>query len=60
MFPTKIKELIQGLNTKELSDFHVSGDKVFSVENKYILKIWCATLNIENKYEILEINMKVA
>lgn len=47
MFPTKIKELIQGLNIKELSDFHVSGDKVFSVENKYILKISDNTKRLE-------------
>ena len=51
MCPTKIKELIQGLNIKELSDFHVSGDKVFSVENKYILKISDNTKRLEKEYQ---------
>jgi len=36
MFPTKFEVLNKGINLKELVDFHVSGDKVFSVENKYI------------------------
>ncbi len=51
MCPTKIKELIQGLNIKELSDFHVSGDKVFSVENKYILKISDNAKRLEKEYQ---------
>lgn len=39
MFPIEIKEIIKELKMKELTDFHRSGDLVYSIENKYILKI---------------------
>ena len=39
MFPHIISELIVGLEIKEVTDFHRSGDLVYSVGNKYILKI---------------------
>lgn len=51
MFPTKIEELIQGLNIKELIDFHVSGDKVFSCGNKYILKTSDNVSRLDKEYQ---------
>ena len=39
MFPNKIIELIKDMKTKEILDCHRSGDRVFSVENKFILKV---------------------
>ena len=39
IFPNKIKEIINNLSIKEITDYHVSGDVVFNIENTYILKV---------------------
>lgn len=51
MFPKKIKEIIKDLNIKEIVDCHRSGDKVFSVDNKYILKVSDDVLRLKGEYE---------
>lgn len=37
--PDKIEILVKYLNINEYVEYHASGDRVFNVENKYILKI---------------------
>ncbi len=37
--PDKIEILVKYLNITEYVEYHASGDRVFNVENKYILKI---------------------
>lgn len=39
IFPSKINKLIKGLKVKEITDYHVSKDAVYNIENTYILKI---------------------
>ena len=38
-YPNEINNLIAGLNRVEITDFHVSGDTVFIIDNKYVLKV---------------------
>lgn len=42
---------ITDLNVVEYEDFHRSGDKVYNINNKYILKISENIVNIRNEYE---------
>lgn len=51
MFPYIIEELISGLEIKEITDFHRSGDLVYSVGNKYILKISEDSARLQQEFE---------
>ena len=37
--PREIEKIIESMNITEIKDGHCSGDLVYKVENKYILKI---------------------
>lgn len=50
-FPSKILTLINDFKLKEIHDFHVSGDKVFNVDNKYILKVSYDIDRLKEEYE---------
>ena len=51
MFPYIIEELISSSQIKEITDFHRSGDLVYSVGNKYILKISEDSARLQQEFE---------
>lgn len=51
MFPHIIEELINGLEIKEITDFHRSGDFVYSIGNKYILKVSEELARLQQEFE---------
>lgn len=50
MFPNEIKNLIKNYNVTEIVDFHRSGDTVYSIGNKYILKVSDDVKRLEEEY----------
>ena len=50
MFPKKIMEIIEDMEVREIVYFHRSGDKVYKVSEKYILKISVDILRLENEF----------
>lgn len=50
MLPNRINEIIKDSQIKEITDFHRSGDLVYSISNKYILKISEDILRLENEF----------
>lgn len=50
LFPKQINEFIKNLTVNEILDYHVSKDLVYSVSNKYILKISCDVSRLEKEY----------
>ena len=51
MFPYIIEEIINGLEIKEITDFHRSGDLVFSISDKYILKVSEELARLQQEFE---------
>ena len=49
--PIKIKEYINGNYLDEIKDYHVSGDSVFNICNKYILKMSDNISRLKREYE---------
>ena len=49
--PNKIKEYIGEYYIDEVKDYHVSGDSVFNICNKYILKISNNIERLKREYE---------
>lgn len=50
MFPDNIKKIINNLTVTEILDCHRSGDSVFSIGDKYILKISENISRLEEEY----------
>lgn len=50
MFPKEIKEIIKNLKMTEIVDFHTSGDKVYNINNTYILKVSSIVDRLEKEY----------
>lgn len=50
MFPKEIKTIIKNLDIKSYDDFHVSGDMVYNVGDKYILKTSNQVERLEKEY----------
>ena len=51
MFPYEIEEIIRGGDCKEIVDFHRSGDQVFKIEDKFILKVSDNASRLREEYE---------
>lgn len=51
MFPYEIMKLIGNMEWREIVDFHRSGDEVYSVGNKYILKVSDKVSRLREEYE---------
>lgn len=51
MIPSIIEELIKDLEMVEITDFHRSGDLVYSIGNKYILKISEELTRLQQEFE---------
>ena len=51
MIPLIIEELIKDLEMVEITDFHRSGDLVYSIGNKYILKISEELTRLQQEFE---------
>ena len=51
MFPYEIMKLIGDMEWSEIVDFHRSGDEVYSVGNKYILKVSDKVSRLREEYE---------
>lgn len=49
--PSKIYNLIANKNIKEITDFHVSGDNVFMIEDEFILKVSTNIGRLKKEYE---------
>lgn len=49
--PSAIKSIIKDSNMNEFKEFHVSGDNVFNIDNKYILKISSHTNRLYEEYQ---------
>ena len=49
--PIEISKVIDGLETHEIQDYHVSGDCVYNVSNKYILKVSTNIERLEKEYK---------
>ena len=57
MIPLIIEELIKDLEMVEITDFHRSGDLVYSIGNKYILKISEELTRLQQEFEkIIDLN----
>jgi kanamycin kinase len=50
MFPKCINELIKDMPIEEITDFHRSGDLVYSFSKKYILKVSDDVLRLEKEF----------
>ena len=50
MLPYIIEELVKNLEIKEITDFHRSGDLVYSFGNKYILKVSTELARIQQEF----------
>lgn len=50
MFPIEIKEIIGESKVTEIVDFHRSGDNVYSINEKYILKVSENIERLKNEY----------
>ncbi len=50
MFPNQIKQIIKNLSINEILDCHRSGDLVYSISNKYILKVSNDIFRLEKEY----------
>lgn len=51
MFPKEIQQIIGNLTAAEITDYHRSGDKVYNVANKYILKVSTNIQRLQNELE---------
>lgn len=51
MFPNEIMNLIRGMEIYEIVDFHRSGDSVYSIEDRYILKVSECVARLREEYE---------
>ena len=51
-FPIKIQELINHLKVTEITEYHVSGDAVYNIENTYILKVSNNIKQLEHEKEM--------
>lgn len=51
MFPSKIKEIIKNYSVFEYTNFHVSGDNVYNVGNKFILKVSNNVSRLQEEYQ---------
>ena len=51
MLPIIIEELVKDLKQIEIVDYHRSGDKVYSYENKYILKVSEDVVRLQQEFE---------
>ena len=51
MIPLIIEDLIKDLEMVEITDFHRSGDLVFSIGNKYILKVSEELARLQQEFE---------
>ena len=51
MFPSEISACIGDMEIHEIVDFHRSGDEVYSVGNKYILKVSDKVSRLREEYE---------
>ena len=51
MFPYEIMKLIGNMEWREIVDFHRSGDTVYSIANKYILKVSENVPRLREEYE---------
>lgn len=51
MFPNEIMNLIRGMEIYEIVDFHRSGDSVYSIEDRYILKVSGNAAKLREEYE---------
>ncbi len=51
MFPVKIKQIIGDLQIKEIVDFHRSGDNVYQIADKYILKVSTSIQRLQNEQQ---------
>lgn len=51
MFPNNIKKIISSLTVTEILDCHRSGDRVFSIGDKYVLKISENISRLEEEYK---------
>ena len=49
--PSTIKNIIKDSNIIEFEEFHVSGDNVFNIDNKYILKVSLDTNRLYEEYQ---------
>ena len=51
MFPEEINKIIGNLSVAEITDFHRSGDKVYKIDDKYILKVSTNILRLQNEQQ---------
>lgn len=51
MFPKEINKIIGNLSVAEITDFHRSGDKVYKIDDKYILKVSTNIQRLQNEQE---------
>ena len=51
MFPSKINEIIKNYRIFEYTDFHVSKDNVYNIENKFILKVSNNVNRLQDEYK---------
>ena len=51
MFPVKIEQIIDNLHVTEIVDYHRSGDNVYQIANKYILKVSSNITRLQNEQQ---------